>query len=744
MKHLWFFRYDIFIFLLIESIAIFLFYQEFLNSKRQVLKENENTVEMAYNAVMEMYAQMALVVYDEVLNQPDVLACINAMRQTEAQEQRAALQTQLFRMMYPAYLHLRERPDFSRQFANGFRTLETATPYLPGENLDSLRITLPDGTVLTEIPRSHAGQQEHSEAFSAFQHDDTVKSTIDLDATHPGIRYQFPLSANQQKIGMAEIGFSFYGLREKIERLLQCEILFLFRKDAFHLHRSQTIDYTQSVLSQEYVQDRLKVFVREGRATIERLNEQLAEQIPRFMQSAAGGFVMNAAVEKRNFLITFYPLCNHQRSILGYMVLYRPNAHLAEYAANFWCKSAISVMIVLFAVMIYRRTQEIREAKKLFGALHHVGEVVAAELHIDAIFHAVTKGAARLLNTDSSVIHLLDDSGETLRATGAYGLNAYYQTPGGHDRIEESLVGRVIRMNTPLILNDLPRIHTIHEHEADRFHENWYSLKFLTIDGNAASLLNLYHTRRKGYHSSSFRQRVGGDHFYRYAMDNEGVVALASVPLQIGNRIIGTLDVLSKRYRQAFRSKHLKMLRLLADQAAIAIENAQLYETLRQESIRDQLTGLYNRRYMEEALTQAVCSAKRRKCPISILLFDVDHFKHVNDTYGHRAGDRVLREIGNLLQVNVRGEDIACRYGGEEFLVILIGASLANAMQRAEEFRVAVQHLHICCEETIMVTISIGVAVLLDHENDIGEVIANADKALYLAKHSGRNQVRSW
>ncbi len=742
LKHVWFFRYDIVIFLLIESVALFFFYQEYLNSKRQVLTEKKNAVEIAYNSVMEMYAQIALVVYDEVINQPEILTFVEKMGQTEDLEQREALNAQLAHAIYPAYLRLRERPDFSRQFMRGFRAINASAPYLPGENVDSLRITLADGTLLTEIPMQQKAEQEStSTAFSASAHEHSVKYAIDVGTARPGMRYLFPLFAGQQKIGMAEIGFSFYGIREKIEGLLQCEILLLFRKDAFRSRQIQTTDYADSMMNPEYVQDRLNVFVREGRDTIERINEQIAEDAVQLMRRASTEFVMHAAIENRNFLITFFPIRNHEHASLGYMVAYSQNDLLAGYVENFAIKSVISMLIVLLSVIVYRRTQEIREAKKLFGALHHVGQMVTSELRVEAIFHAVTKGAAALLNTDSSVIHLLDDSGETLRMSGAYGLNSLL-APAMNDRIEESLVGQVIRTNTPLILNDLPRLHDIRQCEHERFSEDCPGLKFSTIDGNAVSLLNLYQTRQQEFHVHSSRQRFRDYDFYRYAMDNEGVVALVSVPLQVGTRVIGTLDVLSKQNKQAFRSKHLKMLTVLAGQAAIAIENAQLYETLREESVRDQLTGLYNRRYMEEALRQAVYNAKRRKCPISILLFDIDHFKHVNDTYGHHVGDSVLREIGTLLRVNVRGEDIACRYGGEEFLVILPGASLAHATQRAEALRATVQELRIGCGETISVTISIGVAVFPDHGSEMNDVISNADKALYLAKHSGRNQVK--
>ena len=118
------------------------------------------------------------------------------------------------------------------------------------------------------------------------------------------------------------------------------------------------------------------------------------------------------------------------------------------------------------------------------------------------------------------------------------------------------------------------------------------------------------------------------------------------------------------------------MVKTLAEHLALAVANLKLRETLRTQSIRDPLTGLFNRRYMEESLERELRRTIRKKLPLALLMVDVDHFKHFNDTFGHEAGDEILRELARLFQSRLRAEDIACRYGGEEFVLILPDASL--------------------------------------------------------------------
>jgi diguanylate cyclase (GGDEF)-like protein/PAS domain S-box-containing protein len=179
----------------------------------------------------------------------------------------------------------------------------------------------------------------------------------------------------------------------------------------------------------------------------------------------------------------------------------------------------------------------------------------------------------------------------------------------------------------------------------------------------------------------------------------------------------------------------------VAEDMALALANLRLRENLRSQAIRDPLTGLFNRRYMEETMDRELNRVKRQKISLGVIMMDLDHFKEYNDTYGHNAGDELLSALGTLLKSQIRGEDIACRYGGEEFLLILPGVSLETALERADTLRQAVKEMHLHYPGLRPTTLSLGVAVYPDNGNTSLEIIKAADAALYLAKQAGRDRV---
>ncbi|MBI5354422.1 MAG: sensor domain-containing diguanylate cyclase [Chloroflexi bacterium] len=181
----------------------------------------------------------------------------------------------------------------------------------------------------------------------------------------------------------------------------------------------------------------------------------------------------------------------------------------------------------------------------------------------------------------------------------------------------------------------------------------------------------------------------------------------------------------------------------VAEHIALAIANLKLQETLQYQVVRDPLTSLFNRRYMEETFKRELDRAARRKMDIGIMMLDIDNFKHFNDTFGHMAGDAVLIKLSSLLRAFVRGEDISCRYGGEEFLLILPEASLQNTHQRAGQLKNEIQCMSVNYQDQLLsgITVSIGIACFPEHGDTIESLLFAADSALYRAKNEGRNRL---
>lgn len=193
----------------------------------------------------------------------------------------------------------------------------------------------------------------------------------------------------------------------------------------------------------------------------------------------------------------------------------------------------------------------------------------------------------------------------------------------------------------------------------------------------------------------------------------------------------------------ADHKKALLFLETLVNQLSLSISAIKMRDLLKDQATRDPLTNLFNRRYLEETLQRELHRAERHSTPVSIIMIDIDHFKNVNDTYGHDGGDEVLAKIGSLLQKYYRKSDIACRFGGEEFILVLPEMSLDIALERAEIIRLAAESLCLTLhgQEMKGLTISLGVATYPQHGTSMEALISAADKALYRAKSLGRNRV---
>jgi diguanylate cyclase (GGDEF)-like protein len=201
----------------------------------------------------------------------------------------------------------------------------------------------------------------------------------------------------------------------------------------------------------------------------------------------------------------------------------------------------------------------------------------------------------------------------------------------------------------------------------------------------------------------------------------------------------------NKKLREARQNLEQGELALLAANEALRAQLAEidkLHNQLREQANRDSLTGLWNRRYLDSTLERELSRCKREGRPLALLMMDLDHFKQVNDTYGHAGGDEVLKQLGALLATHARAEDVPCRYGGEEFTLLLPNMPLDAAVERAEMLRTTFAAMKIRFGDfQITTTLSVGLAVYPEHGKLSDELTQRADRALYRAKVEGRNRV---
>ncbi|MEO8751304.1 MAG: diguanylate cyclase [Casimicrobiaceae bacterium] len=221
--------------------------------------------------------------------------------------------------------------------------------------------------------------------------------------------------------------------------------------------------------------------------------------------------------------------------------------------------------------------------------------------------------------------------------------------------------------------------------------------------------------------------------------------AYACLPLSAQGDLIGLLHVEDSEEKrcESLHADGWAALTTAAEHIALALANLALRETLREQATHDKLTGLYNRHYLNARFEQELARAKRGQQPLAIIMFDIDHFKRFNDTFGHAAGDHVLRELARVVSHSARKSDVACRYGGEEFVLFLPETTAALALRRAEEIREAVKGLRLEWEGKPLggVTASAGIATYPEHGDDPGSLMRFADRALYQAKELGRDRV---
>jgi len=270
------------------------------------------------------------------------------------------------------------------------------------------------------------------------------------------------------------------------------------------------------------------------------------------------------------------------------------------------------------------------------------------------------------------------------------------------------------------------------------------TLKIPLDHNNPSPLARAYHAGTPVHITPNKIGQYNDDIFLQKFRTNELVI----MPLKAKNKVNGLIVADNLFTQKSITQDDLRLFMMLANQAGLAIENASLYELVRHQSHTDSITNLWNHGFFQDQLSKEVGAAHANHHALSLLILDIDDFKKLNDTYGHHNGDIVLRKIANILKDSSRENDYACRYGGEEFAIILTQTTKDHGMVIAERIRekVAGYAFRLSADaggQELHVTVSVGLGAFPEDAQTKEKLIAKADKAMYIAKFSGKNRTCS-
>lgn len=339
---------------------------------------------------------------------------------------------------------------------------------------------------------------------------------------------------------------------------------------------------------------------------------------------------------------------------------------------------------------VEKANHELETRLKEITLLYDTISSMTSTLNLDDLLKKIANKVGEMLGFQEFAILLYDNTTKKLRVVACYGLPEK-EFLGMEFEPGEGIVGRVAQTGEPVLIPDT---------EADP---------------------NYLHWKGKKVEKGSF----------------------LSIPVKYKEEIVGVFAFNSPEI-DGFSKRDIKLLTALSNQSAIVIENARLYEKTKEFSIRDDLTMLFNRRWFNQRIVEEFKRAERFNNPLSILMVDIDFFKHYNDNHGHSTGDMALKGVAEVLLKNVREVDSVVRYGGEEFVIILPKTGMEDAGKTAEKLRLKMEEYKMPFGSTQpggKFTISIGYTTYPDMAKNISDLFNQADKALYISKHRGRNMV---
>lgn len=381
---------------------------------------------------------------------------------------------------------------------------------------------------------------------------------------------------------------------------------------------------------------------------------------------------------------------------------------------------------------IKRLNQKLDYSKKELAVLYEVSNAMRSSLELNPILHTILTGvtAHSGLGFNRAILFLVNAHERCLEPRTAIGPESgehaqqiweYISESNQHidDLIKKDKVEQNIRSQSSLF-------------------DSIKDLK-IPLKDNDNLLSNAYHDGSPTHVTPDQISKYSDDIFLKHFHTNELVI----VPLKAKDKVNGIIIADNIYTQKVISEEDLKMFIMLANQAGLAIENSRLYEIVMHKSHTDSLTLLWNHGYFQDKLTEEVEKAREEKKPLSLLIMDLDNFKMLNDSCGHQNGDIILKEVSNLLKDSSREVDYVCRYGGEEFSIILTQTNKETGYSVAERIRQKIEQnafpsFSLYHEQKV--TVSIGLATFPDDASNSNDLILQADRAMYKAKFSGKNQ----
>lgn len=375
--------------------------------------------------------------------------------------------------------------------------------------------------------------------------------------------------------------------------------------------------------------------------------------------------------------------------------------------------------------------EDLAKARKELEILYEVSNAMRTTLELTNILHIILTGvtAHTGLGFNRALLFLVNDKERCLEPKMAIGPES-----GEH---AQKIWGYI--SSTKPDMEDLI--------EEDRVEQNiaqsalFKSIKDLRVPLNEGNnlLAQAFQEGQPIHLQNNHLHQYTNDPLLKVFKTNEIII----MPLKAKDKVNGLIVADNLFTQKPITEDDLKMLTMLANQAGLAIENSQLYELVMHKSHTDSITGLWNHGFFQNQLSIETENAQVYKQPLSLMIMDIDNFKKLNDTYGHQNGDIVLKELANLLKESSRTNDYACRYGGEEFSVVLTNTSKDQAFTIAERLRQRIENYNFqkfSSTQNLKITMSIGIATFPQDAKSKEELINQADKSMYIAKFGGKNQ----